>query len=121
MKKFVIFTLASFMIAISSCGDKGDTNDNRELVGSCWELEQEDSPYEYVTICFGSEGASYSYKMNMTGVSRRYELKYMYKKPNITITHKDGSRFGRGRIEDNVLILTGGTVDTDGKYVKWDR
>jgi hypothetical protein len=107
MKQILLF--ATFAcLAFVGCNKE---NDNDILVGTCW--DNQDDPeqhlYEYRRICFGALGASYSYKFSMGGKYENYDLKFTYNAPNVKITYPDGSRFGNGYIEEDMLYITDGS------------
>lgn len=113
--KFLLLTISVATMLFCSCSN--DENDNELIMGTCWDKEESDSPYEYRSICFGVDRASFSSKMINDGPFHYDELKYTYKKPNIKITHEDGSRFGSGYIEGNTLYITDG-LSSEGTYIK---
>lgn len=103
MKKIALIILAGIVLA--GCEKE---NDNNLLAGTCW-YDQDDPEqvlYEYRRICFEVSGASYSY--NMWGTYRIYRLEFTYNAPNIKITYEDGSRFGSGYIDGDILYITDG-------------
>lgn len=104
-------------LVLNSCSDDND-KDNDVLVGTCWDKQDISPSYNYRRICFGAGRGSFSYKMSNDGPYRSYELKYTYQRPNIKITYEDGSRFGSGYIESDMLYITDG-FDA-GEYEKND-
>lgn len=104
MKKIILLlTIVGFAFGCSK--DDDVDNNNIEIQGSAW--SRDTSVFKNEIISFGINGIGhYSYSTTTSDPKfYDYELKYIYKKPNVEIKFKDGSHFSDGYIDGNKLNL----------------
>lgn len=113
MKKYLLSLLAILALTIVGCSKSDEAeipNDNELIASTAWD---EDDPVVYkksavLALSINGEGR-YAYTNLNSGEYVTWNLTYTYNEPNIEVLFSDGSHFGSGYIEDDVMYLDRGS------------
>ncbi len=109
MKKLFTLLLLPFFIACSS-DDKDNEYPSDELSVTKWVAISGD--YEY-TFMFAKDKCHY-YKQWKDQKPFDISLRYIYNKPNITITYISGGEYAKGTVNDKSMTLT---IKDEGEFI----